>query len=79
MIGDEAMPWFDGGWHMGWMAIWWIRGPALIAVVVWALMKGASTPSARSESAEEILRRRYARGELDDETFRRMRDELRKS
>jgi hypothetical protein len=20
--GDVAMPWFDGGWHMGWMWLW---------------------------------------------------------
>ena len=70
------MPWFDGGWHMGWMTVWWILIPALIASLAWALMKGTREPSASSESPEEVLRRRYARGELDDETFRRMRDEL---
>jgi putative membrane protein len=63
---------------MGWMTVWWILIPALIAALAWALIKGARGPSASSESPEEILRRRYARGELDDETFRRMRDELRK-
>jgi len=61
---------------MGWMAVWWILGPILIAVLAWGLFKGASWPRASSESPEEILGRRYARGELDDETFRRMRDEL---
>ena len=61
---------------MGWMAVWWVLGPILIAVLAWGLFKGAPGPRASSESPEEILRRRYARGELDDETFRRMRDEL---
>ena len=72
------MPWFDGCWHMGWIPVWWILGPVLIAVFAWVLIRGARLPSASSESPEEILRRRYARGELDDETFRRMHDELRR-
>jgi putative membrane protein len=61
---------------MGWMAIWWILGPILIAVLAWGVFKRGRGPSALPESPEEILRRRYARGELDEETFRRMRDEL---
>jgi putative membrane protein len=57
----------------------WILIPLLFAVLVWAAIKGTGTTKGSSESAEEILKRRYARGELDEETFRRMRDELRRS
>lgn len=32
--------------------------------------------SPRSLSAMEVLEQRYARGEIDDATFKRMRDEL---
>lgn len=62
---------------MGWMALWWVLLPVLIAALAWAALKGARTPNSSSESPEEILRRRYARGDVDDETFRHMLEELR--
>jgi putative membrane protein len=61
------------------MALWWILGAVLIGVLVWAVIRASRPSSGIPESAEEILRRRYARGELDRETFQRMRDELRAS
>ena len=62
---------------MGFMAFWWILGALLIASVVWALLRigGGSTNGPR-ESPEEILKRRYASGELDRETYERMRTDL---
>lgn len=35
------MHWWNGDGHMGWMGIWWIVGAALIAVVVWALLRSS--------------------------------------
>jgi putative membrane protein len=64
---------------MGWMALWWILGAVVIALIVWALLRatGAST-AGRGDSPEEILKRRYAKGEVDQQTYERMLGELRK-
>ncbi len=82
--------WGDHMWgdHMGggWMVFWWLLGLAVVAVVVWAAIRLANRPPQppsapprdRRESAEEILERRYARGEIDREQYREMRDELRR-
>jgi putative membrane protein len=57
---------------------------ALIAVIVWASMsflnkKGGSTMQSVAPSAMEILRQRYARGEIDSTTFEQMRAQLQES
>jgi len=63
---------------------------ALLALLVWALIRWLpgrmsrasepfeSTPSGES-SALEILEQRYARGEIDQATFERMREQLQAS
>ena len=74
----EHMRWM--GDHMGWMGLWWIVGLALLFFVVWAAARAGSSPgSARAEeSPETILKRRYARGEIDREEFDRRLTDLRK-
>ena len=73
------------GWGMGaggWiaMAIFWV---ALIALVVWLIAR--ALPSGRDadrgqptgiETAEQILDRRYAAGEIDLDTYQVMRVNL---
>lgn len=77
-----------GGWGMG---FGWIVGIVVMALIVWGLV-GAFRPhrneyeedfgawrSAADRSADQalsILKERYARGELDEETYWRMRGEL---
>ena len=73
------------GWDMGtggWiaMSVFWI---ALLALVVWGVTRvlptGGQRPdasTARAETPEEILDRRFAVGEIDAETYQRMRTEL---
>lgn len=70
------MPW---GWHGWWMGpIMWliILALAILAIVaLWRFIRGGPTgPQGRSQSAEadrslEILRERFARGEIDEEEF----------
>ena len=73
----------------GWIAmtIFWV---GLITLVIWVIARvlpaggawGDSTPrrdGAPTESAEDILDRRFASGELDEETYRSMRATLRSS
>lgn len=70
------MHWFDGGWHMGWMAIGWLVVPLLLVLFVWPLLRGARDPNGPSESPERVLKSRYARGEIDRETYLRMLSDL---
>lgn len=69
----------EGGWMGGGMWLFWI---ILIAVVVLLakVMAGngsGSTPQ-RHDSPLEMLKARYARGEIDEEEFERRKSELNK-
>ena len=80
-----AQMWRDGGGdHMdsGW---WWVMGigflillAALVGVVALLLSRHSPPTSATADRGpEEILAQRYARGEIDDEEYRRRREALR--
>lgn len=69
----------DGGMFFsgGFMWIFWILVIAAIAwVVVSAVNTGGRNRSGADDSPLEILKRRYARGEIDEEEFTRRRNEL---
>jgi putative membrane protein len=71
------------GWAwMVFMPLFWI---ALLAVVIWAIVRLVSPGGAprevdgagpRRESAREILDRRFAAGEIDADTYTRARERL---
>ena len=75
---------WNGNW--GWMLLFMILNTALwiglIGVLIWAVsrlftQRGPSTGQPQSgPSAMEILRQRFARGEIDEATFDRMRQQL---
>ncbi|MBE3558878.1 MAG: SHOCT domain-containing protein [Ktedonobacteraceae bacterium] len=79
---------FGWGWLM--MAFGTVLWIALLAVLVWAIIRwvdrktvrpgppATGTPAA-SPSALEILQQRYARGEIDTATFEQMRERLQAS
>jgi putative membrane protein len=70
--------WYGDG-HMGWMSIGWIFGLALIVALVWALLRASRRPGGTREpreSAEDVLQRRYAKGEIDRDTYQRMLRDL---
>jgi len=59
----------------------WLIALVLVLVLVWQLVvHRGPTDGSESDSgrAEEILRRRYARGEIDRETYERMLTDLRR-
>lgn len=68
MYGDFTM----GGFGGGFMWLFWIL---LIAVVVWAA-RGFDSGKSRQPSARELLDARYARGEIDEDEYRRRRNNL---
>lgn len=69
---------FDGC-HMGGMWFWWILVVAVVLAVVWLAVsysrRGNGGPG---ESPEQILKRRFAKGEIDREEYERTLTELRK-
>ncbi len=78
-------PWC--GDHMGWggwtmMIGWWLIVILLIAGLALAVARVGPWRSGggpQRDPAEEALREQYARGEIDEETYRRRLDELRRS
>ncbi len=84
--------WQDGDWGMmdfgmmggfGWMWIMPVLGIAVIAVVVWAVVtsarrsEGSGGPdSPRLDSALDVLKKRYARGEIDKQEFEEKKKDL---
>jgi putative membrane protein len=64
---------------MGWMAIWWLLVPVLIAVLLWGVLRSAREPSRTPEPPEEIVKRRYARGEIDRDTYERLLSDLKRA
>jgi putative membrane protein len=83
--GEEiTMMW---GYNMTGMSWWMIISSliwlGLVAIAVWAFARWASRPtqsnasgSPPAPSATEIVRQRFARGEIDSDTFERMRRQL---
>ena len=75
--GTHPMWWMWGAWGIGMMLIMLLFWGAVIVAVVfgirWLLRQGREQ---RSDSALEILRQRYARGDLTKDDFDRMKKEL---
>lgn len=74
------------GWHILWMGVWWLFLVAVVVAVVWAVVgwrrqwapaPGQARPP-ETDSAEDILHKRYARGEIDREEYREKLEVLRR-
>src|SRR5215217_4898932 len=74
MMGQGGM--MDGGWGvlgMLWLLVPLLLWGGLLAVIVWAVLRitanrqgGGADARAGGNSAEEILKQRFARGEIED-------------
>ncbi len=76
------MHWGDCGWGMGfgwaWMVIFWalvILGAAYLV----KLIAGSARREEKPETALDVLKKRYAKGEITKEEFAKMKDDLMKS
>jgi putative membrane protein len=68
----------NGGWGGGLMMILWL---VFIAVIVYWIIRAANRnanqpPSQQSESPMDILKKRYARGEISKEEFNERKRDL---
>jgi putative membrane protein len=62
-----------GGFGMGFMWIFWIGIIALGIALVWPRIKKAKNPGGSRNSSLDILKERYARGEINKEEFEEKR------
>ncbi|MEJ2695871.1 MAG: SHOCT domain-containing protein [Candidatus Sulfobium sp.] len=76
------MFWGYYGWGMGFGWIMAIAVWVLVILGIIMLIKsvaGSGTHDGGEESALDILRKRYARGEINEEEFRKIKDDITKS
>lgn len=63
------------GW---WMVLWWAFGIAVLVLLVWTITRAAGGFAGGGETPEQILKRRYARGEIEREEYQRRLEDLRR-
>lgn len=75
------MQWMSGGggWGMGLTWLFWLGLLAAAVFVVMGLTQTTARRAGRGESAQEILDRRFARGEIDREEYEASRELIRQS
>jgi putative membrane protein len=69
-MGDGGGMWFGGGF----MWIFWIL---LIVIVIWVI-NNTTRGTKKEDSPLDILKKRYARGEIDEQEYESRRKELEK-
>ena len=74
---------YDDHWMWGMHGGWWIGGLILLIIFVWAVRRRSQTiqtgppPSKSGKSALDVLKRRYAEGEISTEEFEERKRNLR--
>jgi putative membrane protein len=75
------MDWADSGWSWWWMLPMMLFMVVLVGAVIWALVavtrSDSMTGEARRPTAEDILERRFVRGEIDTAEYHDRLDALR--
>ncbi len=75
--GGGPMGWWSSAGYMAWMPVWWILGPVIVAAIVWAVVRWRRSRGAPGgDSPTASLKRRYASGEIDSQTYHRMLREI---
>ncbi len=82
---QRAQSWHEGGLLMGMHWVWLLFLAGTLIFLIWAFWlafgerRTARGAAARSEAAEEALRRRFALGEIDEKEFAETLQTLRAS
>lgn len=69
---------YGWGWHMGWMAFSWLAFAALLGAFLWFAAAARRRGHKTGRSPEQVLKQRYAKGEIDEPTYEHMLEQLRK-
>lgn len=76
MMGDYGM---TGGFGFGgiFMILWWVLViVGIVALVKWMTSSSAGDRSGGNGKALDILKERYARGEINEQEFQKRKDDL---
>ena len=73
MMGYDGHGFFGGGFM--WL-LWLLLIFAVVYVFANLVGRGNSSPPEYKDTPLDILKKRYARGEIDEEEYERRRDEL---
>lgn len=76
--------WWGGGWGSGWgvfgflfMVVFWVLIiVGVVFLIRWLVAESRPQPSGGGETALDILKKRYARGEIDQQEFEAKKRDL---
>lgn len=70
--------WNMNGWGWAWMSVWMVIAVAAVVAIVIALGRGphVGERGGKDVDALDVLRRRFASGEINEEEFERRRTHL---
>lgn len=76
--GDHDGMMMNGGdgWMMIWMVIWLLIVLAVLAVAVFAIVRFTRPGGGSRDEALDVLRRRFAAGEIDEDEYSARRSNL---
>ena len=69
--GGHMLGWEIGGWLM--MIVFWV---AVIGFIVWLVREAGNSKTREGRSALEVLKERYAKGEIDKKEFEEKKKDL---
>lgn len=76
MYGDWGNGWMGFGGLLLMFLFWGLAIFGFVALVRWSVSRSDRPGVSGEPSALEILQRRYASGEIDEQTYQRMKAEL---
>lgn len=79
MMGNQMMygPYSAGMWMFFHFIFWVIVIAGVVLLIVWLVrQQGKHDPEYRQNAALDILKQRYARGEINKEEFDRMKKDI---
>ncbi len=68
---------WDSWWHAGGMWFFWLVVIAVVSVAIYLAARAMKKSEPPRESPEEILKKRFARGDIDREQYEEAMKDLR--